>query len=324
MPNGIVKFFNVAKGFGFITPDGGGKDVFVPAASAVSAGVPGLKAGQLVSFDEQPDGKGPKAINLKLLASPPPPPPKPVRQDPNPLPREEERTQLTFYHGPDCGTSRKILAELRAAGYEPRVVDYIATPPTKDELKSLSIRLRGSDQSLVRKYDPLFQELRLDDRFISESEFWGAIAENPSLINGPVVATATKAGICRADNAVQSFLAGISPNGIAVSPKPKRVPEPVLRLVTDEVAPTSVVNEPAAKESAVKEPIAEGPTTKRKMAKKVETKPTGKVPQKTKAAVTKKAATEKTKTKSASKPLKNPAKKIARTPVKKSGRKLGT
>jgi len=67
MIKGTVKFFNNAKGFGFITPDDGGKDVFVPAATITQSGTPRLKAGQRISFETEPDkrGKGPKAINLQ-------------------------------------------------------------------------------------------------------------------------------------------------------------------------------------------------------------------------------------------------------------------
>ncbi len=65
---GTVKFFNHAKGFGFITPDGGNKDVFVHISAVQASGLPGLEDGQKVSFDTEPDkrGKGPKAVNLTL------------------------------------------------------------------------------------------------------------------------------------------------------------------------------------------------------------------------------------------------------------------
>ncbi len=79
MPSGTVKFFNDAKGFGFVTLDEGGKDVFLPAVSVTSSGLPGLKAGQRISFDVQPDSKGPKAIDLKLLAAAPVAPADPAR-----------------------------------------------------------------------------------------------------------------------------------------------------------------------------------------------------------------------------------------------------
>lgn len=65
MTIGTVKFFNTAKGFGFIAPDGGGKDVFVHATALEAAGMHGLSEGEKISFDTQPDAKGSKAVNLK-------------------------------------------------------------------------------------------------------------------------------------------------------------------------------------------------------------------------------------------------------------------
>ena len=65
MTIGTVKFYNSSKGFGFISPEGGGKDVFVHATAVEAAGMRGLNEGQRVSFDIQPDARGAKAANLK-------------------------------------------------------------------------------------------------------------------------------------------------------------------------------------------------------------------------------------------------------------------
>ena len=65
MTIGQVKFFNTTKGFGFIAPEGGGKDVFVHATAVEMAGMRTLAEGQRVSFDIQPDAKGSKAVNLQ-------------------------------------------------------------------------------------------------------------------------------------------------------------------------------------------------------------------------------------------------------------------
>ena len=65
MTIGTVKFFNATKGFGFIAPEGGGKDVFVHATAVGMAGLRSLNEGQRVSFDIQPDAKGSKAVNLQ-------------------------------------------------------------------------------------------------------------------------------------------------------------------------------------------------------------------------------------------------------------------
>ncbi len=66
---GTVKFFNSEKGFGFITPDGESKDVFVHISAVQASGLDTLAEGQKVSFETEPDrrGKGPKAINLSAL-----------------------------------------------------------------------------------------------------------------------------------------------------------------------------------------------------------------------------------------------------------------
>ena len=66
MTIGTVKFFNTSKGFGFIAPEGGGKDVFVHASALEAAGIRSLNEGQKVQFDIQPDARGSKAANLQL------------------------------------------------------------------------------------------------------------------------------------------------------------------------------------------------------------------------------------------------------------------
>ena len=65
---GTVKFFNHARGFGFITPDDGGKDVFVHISALEKSGLPALDEGMRVTFETQDDprGKGPQAVNLEL------------------------------------------------------------------------------------------------------------------------------------------------------------------------------------------------------------------------------------------------------------------
>ena len=67
MASGTVKFFNNDKGFGFITPDEGGNDVFVHITAVKDSGMADLSDGQRIAFDTEPDrrGKGPKAINLR-------------------------------------------------------------------------------------------------------------------------------------------------------------------------------------------------------------------------------------------------------------------
>jgi cold shock protein len=65
---GTVKFFNGERGYGFIKPDDGGRDVFVHITAVERAGLKDLAEGQRISFEVEPDkkGKGPKAVNLVI------------------------------------------------------------------------------------------------------------------------------------------------------------------------------------------------------------------------------------------------------------------
>ncbi len=67
--SGTVKFFNQAKGYGFVAPDDGGKDVFVHVTAVQRSGIPELSEGMKISFEVQPDkrGRGPQAVDLQLM-----------------------------------------------------------------------------------------------------------------------------------------------------------------------------------------------------------------------------------------------------------------
>lgn len=69
MTMGTVRWFNMRRGFGFIEPDGGGKDVYVPASAVVAAGLASLVGGQKISFDETRCGLGGKLAARNLRAS---------------------------------------------------------------------------------------------------------------------------------------------------------------------------------------------------------------------------------------------------------------
>ena len=67
MPTGTVKWFNDEKGFGFITPDDPGKDLFVHHSAIQADGFRSLAEGAKVQFESEPSPKGPKAINVQVL-----------------------------------------------------------------------------------------------------------------------------------------------------------------------------------------------------------------------------------------------------------------
>jgi CspA family cold shock protein len=250
---GSVKFFNAAKGFGFIAPEDGGKDVFVPAASITASGLARLKAGQRVSFDLEPDAKGPKAVKLTVLEEAPAPLAPIQAEVRQPVAVRPAKNAISVYidSATANGAADTVMAALDEAGETTRLVEVAAA--TRDELKQLSLLLREADQSLVRRYDPLFLALQLDDRFISESDFWTGITEHPSLVNGPVVATAGKARICKTAAEVKAFLGvggqsrpdsqpGKPPHG-----KPKGISDRMAALMRGETVPPLPVKAPEAK-----------------------------------------------------------------------------
>jgi len=295
MIKGTVKFFNNAKGFGFITPDDGSKDVFVPAATITQSGTARLKAGQRVSFETEADTKGPKAVRLKLLDEAPREVPRELprelsrdlpREPSRELPREAKsapRVNITLYCDPASDDAADVLEALQTAGHEARVVDVTVTPPGREELKHLSLLLRDADQSLVRRYDALFLALQLDDRFISENDFWTGIIEHPQLINTPVVAGvvagASKARLCRTEADVRVFLGAaderktksISPrmaalmNGHALPPRES--PKETKKHEKVEVPKHEPAPEPAAPKAASRKAAAPAPKVSRAPAK---------------------------------------------------------
>ncbi len=64
MATGTVKFFNTSRGFGFIAPDDGSKDIFVHISAVQQSDIEYLVEGQKVSFDIEQESRGPKAVNL--------------------------------------------------------------------------------------------------------------------------------------------------------------------------------------------------------------------------------------------------------------------
>lgn len=111
---------------------------------------------------------------------------------------------FTIYHNPKCGTSRKVLAALQAAGHAPKVIEYLKTPPSRSELKSLIQRMGRRPADCVRRKEKLFAELKLataDDEALLD-----AMAAQPILIERPIVVSGRTARLCRPAEAVNELL----------------------------------------------------------------------------------------------------------------------
>lgn len=115
-------------------------------------------------------------------------------------------TQTTIYHNPKCATSRKVLGMIRDAGVEPRVIEYLKTPPTRAELIALLGRMGITPRALLRRRGTPYDQLGLDDPTLSDAALIDAILAHPILIERPVVTSAKGAVLCRPVERVRAVL----------------------------------------------------------------------------------------------------------------------
>lgn len=113
---------------------------------------------------------------------------------------------VTIYHNPKCGTSRNVLALIRAAGIEPKVVEYLKTPPSRAELKALLARGGLTVRDVLRETGTPYAELGLGDPARTDDELLDAIAAHPILLNRPLVATPKGVRLCRPAERVRGLL----------------------------------------------------------------------------------------------------------------------
>lgn len=114
--------------------------------------------------------------------------------------------RVTIYHNPKCGTSRKVLEILRERGVEPKVIEYLNDPPDRATLAGLLDRLGLGARDLLRRQGTPYDELGLDNPELSEETLIGHIAEQPILMQRPVVVTDKGAKICRPAEVVNTLL----------------------------------------------------------------------------------------------------------------------
>ena len=104
---------------------------------------------------------------------------------------------VTIYHNPACGTSRNVVAMIRERGIEPKIVEYLKTPPSAAKLKSLLSQMGISARELLRKRGTPYEELGLDDPKWSEADLIGFMTKHPILIERPIVETPKGTRLCR-------------------------------------------------------------------------------------------------------------------------------
>jgi arsenate reductase len=104
---------------------------------------------------------------------------------------------VTIYHNPACGTSRNVLALIRHAGIEPVVIEYLKTPPTREQLRQLVAATGEPVRALLREKGTPYAELGLGDAKWTDDELLDFMVQHPILMNRPLVATPLGTKLCR-------------------------------------------------------------------------------------------------------------------------------
>lgn len=113
---------------------------------------------------------------------------------------------VTIYHNPACGTSRNTLDLIRHAGIEPVVIEYLKTPPSKEDLAKMIADSGLSVREAIRENGTPYEELGLADPALSDDQLLNAMIATPILINRPLVVTEMGTRLCRPSEVVLDIL----------------------------------------------------------------------------------------------------------------------
>lgn len=114
--------------------------------------------------------------------------------------------EVILYHNPRCSKSRATLELLRQRGIDPRIVEYLKTPPTREELAEILRRLGMGARDLMRRDEPEYREANLADPGLTEETLIISMIQRPKLIERPIVVTGGKAAVGRPPETVLDIL----------------------------------------------------------------------------------------------------------------------
>ena len=113
---------------------------------------------------------------------------------------------IVLYHNPDCGTSRNVLALIRASGEEPEVIEYLQAPPSRERLVALIAAAGLTVRAAMRRKGTPYVALGLDDSGLGDDRLLDAMLANPILINRPFVETPLGVRLARPSEVVLEIL----------------------------------------------------------------------------------------------------------------------
>ncbi|AIN17578.1 MULTISPECIES: glutaredoxin-dependent arsenate reductase [Yersinia] len=118
-------------------------------------------------------------------------------------------SNVIIYHNPACGTSRNTLALIRNSGTEPKVILYLETPPTREELMKLITDMGIRVRALLRKNVEPYEQLGLAEDAFSDEQLINFMLQHPILINRPIVVTPLGTRLCRPSERVLDILTDV-------------------------------------------------------------------------------------------------------------------
>lgn len=113
---------------------------------------------------------------------------------------------VIIYHNPRCSKSRQALQLLSDAGIKPEIIEYLNSPPTMKELKTILALLKLEPRGLMRTREQVYSDLNLEDTSLSDDDLLKAMVENPVLIERPVVVANDRAVIGRPPESVLQII----------------------------------------------------------------------------------------------------------------------
>ena len=105
--------------------------------------------------------------------------------------------KLVMYHNPSCSKSRETLEILQQNQQDPEIIEYLDSPPSRQELERIVKLLGISPRELLRTGEPAYQDAKLDDETIADAEILDAICQFPILLQRPIIISGNKAVIGR-------------------------------------------------------------------------------------------------------------------------------
>lgn len=115
-------------------------------------------------------------------------------------------SEITIFHNPNCGTSRNVLAAIRARGKQPKVVEYLKAGWTEAQLRDLFARMGAKPRDVLRVRGTPAEALGLTKPGTTDAAILAAMAREPILVERPIVVTTKGVALCRPAERLEALL----------------------------------------------------------------------------------------------------------------------